>query len=232
MIDCVDYVITHKPFPVEQDELYRKLCVGNYCDDINLSEREGDNIAEYNDRLNECTGLYWMWKNASSKYIGLSHYRRFFECDGHKLNISDIEKILVDDGCNLILSEPVNLRWTVYQNISIAVGDRLSSDVYHLFKQAMPNKLQAFDEVMGSHRMYVCNMFVTSKEIMDRYCEWLFSFLLDVTDQIKTDGLNFTQKRVAGYFAETMWTVWMLNNYDIKVKTLPIVVSGQKVDWT
>ena len=61
MIDCIDYVITHKPYPIQQDDLYRTLCVGDYQEESALSERTGKNISVYNDRLNEVTGLYWIW---------------------------------------------------------------------------------------------------------------------------------------------------------------------------
>ena len=42
------------------------------------SDREGESIADLNPYINECTGLYWIWKNAQEDYVGLCHYRRYF----------------------------------------------------------------------------------------------------------------------------------------------------------
>ena len=84
--DIVDYVITHKEYNIPQDEMYRKLCVGKYREDGELCEQDGENITQYNERINELTGLYWIWKNTESEYVGLSHYRRYFDEDGQRIS--------------------------------------------------------------------------------------------------------------------------------------------------
>lgn len=226
MIDCIDYVITHRPYPVEQDELYKKLCVGDYYDDISRSEQDGKNIAQYNDRLNELTGLYWMWQNDRHEYVGLSHYRRFFGIFRRRIDADMIEHILVEKGNDIILSDYLRLPWTVKQNIRIAVGNDLYLDafgkIYRAISHYQPKYEQAFMDVMDSDRMYHKNMFITSREIMNRYCEWLFSFLLDATDQVDVSGLSDNQKRVCGFFGEVMWTVWLRNN-PLKICELQII---------
>jgi len=48
-----------------------------------IGDDTGENISELNRDLNEWTVLYWAWKNydklGNPDYIGLCHYRRFFE---------------------------------------------------------------------------------------------------------------------------------------------------------
>ena len=38
-----------------------------------------DNIDGRNPWYCELTGLYWLWKNSDAYYVGLEHYRRYFE---------------------------------------------------------------------------------------------------------------------------------------------------------
>ena len=226
MIDCVNYVITHKPYPVEQDGLYRKLCVGGCADPDGLTEKTGENISEYNDRINELTGLYWMWKNDRHEYVGLSHYRRFFYNCGRRLDVTGIEDILVNDGYDIILSDFLRLPWTVKQNIEMIVGPDLYRSVFGEFYRAIaccqPEYASAFLYVLSGPDLYHKNMFVCRREIMERYCEWLFSFILDVTDKVDVTGLSAYEKRVCGYFGEIMPTVW-LRKQDLKICEMPIM---------
>ena len=59
---------------------------------------EGDNIDSENYRLNELTGLYYLWKNEHNVgYKGLEHYRRAIwdRTNHHLLEPSEIEDILL-----------------------------------------------------------------------------------------------------------------------------------------
>lgn len=232
-IDCVDYVVTHRAYPIDEDDLYRTLCVGDYCNDRKdgeFSELDGDSIHEYNSRINECTGLYWIWKNTSSEYVGLSHYRRFFYRDAEsdeivRLNKRRIKEILVENDYDIILSLLFNLNWTVYHNMEMTIGAEFCETGYKLFYDAImekqPDYLDSYVDVFAHNRMYTCNMFVTRRDILNRYCEWLFSFLLDVADKFDVSSGKFGQTRAAGYFAEVMWTVW-LSRQNLKIFELPI----------
>ncbi len=229
-IDCVDYVITHKRYLIEEDGLYKGLSVGSNRIDGLLSELDGESVSEYNDRINETSGLYWIWKNTSSEYTGLSHYRRFFYNNAFQYEINRLDKtriksILCDMGYDIILSELKELDWPIYENINKTVGPELNGIAYQLFMEAIqekqPEYVAAFENVMGGNKMHICNMFVTSRKIMDEYCSWLFSFYLDVVEKIDVSQGTAYQKRVAGYYSEVFWTVWIyMQKY--KVFELPL----------
>ena len=227
MADIVNWVVCHRPFPVSQVDMYRKLCVGDYHDDISASEAEGQNIAQYNPMLNELTALYWIWKNTKSEYVGLSHYRRFFSEDGKRLDAERAGEILRDHD---IILAPIRIGWNLMTNIDKAVGDQLFSDGYHAFRTEIdlhqPEYLQAFIETMRGSEMFYCNMFVARREIVEEYCEWLFSFLMDAADRIDVSQGNEVQKRTAGYFGEVMWTVWMKKHPELKVYEMGLEVIG------
>ena len=76
------YVIFHKKHPLlTNDPAYKPIQVGKALSSVNLgfdADNTGSNISTKNPYYSELTGLYWIWKNTDSEYIGLSHYRRFF----------------------------------------------------------------------------------------------------------------------------------------------------------
>lgn len=216
MIDFVDYVITHKDCEFKEDDSYRILCVGGYRQDNLLSEQDGINISEYNKRINECTGLYWIWKNTHSEYVGMSHYRRwFYNCrwvhDKSRLDADRVEELLKDH--DIILTGTSWFGWRVIDNMNIALGKEITEEANRVFidliRERQPDYLDAYCDVMEGNHMHICNLFVTRREIFDAYCKWLFSFLLDAADRIDVSECSTRQQRIAGYFAEVMPTVWL-----------------------
>ena len=84
-----------------------------------------------------------------------------------------------------------------------------------------PGYLDAFDAVMQGHKLFICNMFVMSRDIFNEYCEWLFSFLIEAAENIDVEMYDNYSRRVIGFFAERMLTVWLMK-HDFKIKELPI----------
>lgn len=80
--DIKMYVAYHKLCKqLSIDELYVSLHVGKAVAEKDLGiqgDNTGDHISEKNPTFCETTGLYWMWKNTTDQFIGLSHYRRYF----------------------------------------------------------------------------------------------------------------------------------------------------------
>jgi len=220
------YVITHRDWPIVQDDLYKALCVGGFRKTVWLCAADGKNIETYNDQINETTGLYWIWKNTKEKMVGLSHYRRYFNNDGHRLDSTGISDIL-ETGGNDIIMAPIQLGWSIMTNIEMASGEMLSRSVGAMFRDAIaekqPEYVEAFDKVMAGNFMYYCGMFVTSRKVLNAYCKWLFSFLLDVVEKVDVSMLGFYEKRVCGYFCEAFWTVW-LEKQNMKVYEMPLEV--------
>jgi len=80
---CV-YVAFHKSFPLlTGDPGYTPIHVGKALskhDTRYIGDNTGNHISEKNPYFSELTGLYWIWKNTASEWVGLCHYRRYFFC--------------------------------------------------------------------------------------------------------------------------------------------------------
>ena len=70
--------------------------------------------------------------------------------------------------------------------------------------------------------MYPCNMFYTRWSVFDAYCNWLFSVVTYVAETINVEMCDSYSKRVVGFFAERMLTVWIRHN-QIKVKEIEVI---------
>lgn len=76
---------------------------------------------------------------------------------------------------------------------------------------------------MNGYMLYPCNMFITSRKIMEEYCEWLFPILLEMVEKVEIkEKWDDYSKRILGFFAERLLTVWIVQ-HDYKIKELPIL---------
>ena len=226
---CI-YVVTHKPTPHEGKlpEGYKLIHAGRALNkDLGyLGDDTGDSISRLNPYLNEITALYWMWKNTSNEIIGLSHYRRFFT------TADDVafayEKILTRDAALKILSRyDIIIKRIILQESSQREGVINTSGkdltvlaegiIKKYMMQAQPDYLDAFDFMLNSTTLYGCSMFVTRRNVFNAYCKWLFSFLIDATEEIlrtiNFETLQSGQRRVMGFFTERLFQVWLMKNH-------------------
>lgn len=230
------YVAVHREYNCQCDGMYKPLCLGGYVHAGYLTEQTGMNISYLNDKINECSALYWIWKNTDEKYVGLNHYRRYFYNNELRsidnfLNEKNLSEILKE--YDIILPQVQNKgSLTLYHQLENTMNQELFVQGYTIIrekiKEKQPGYLHSFDRVMAGHCLFPCNMFVTSRDILNRYCEWLFSFLIEAAEEINTERYDIYSRRVMGFFAERMWTVWLKKN-KLKIKELPIVTGWEAV---
>lgn len=66
------------------------------------------------------------------------------------------------------------------------------------------------------------NMFYTSKENMDEYCEWLFNILFEVEKHSDLSGYDDYQRRLFGFLGERLFNVWLMHHSNLKIKYLTV----------
>ena len=239
---CV-YIVTHKDAKLSAlPDGYRILHAGHATATEKfgyLGDDTGDNISALNRYLNEITALYWMWKNTRHAIIGLNHYRRFFTtADDRRFAVEKFlsreaaEKMLRD--CDILVATSDFFALTQHELKTLICGDDLNTFVEKIFREHIsrkqPDYLAAFDRVTGSRAEFMYEMFITRRNVFEAYCEWLFSFIIDVTDDVlaRTNIAqidNPRKYRVIGLIAERLLTVWLMKNR-LRLNGIPILYRG------
>lgn len=209
-MDTRIYVMTHKEMENISDQMYIPLQVGRACGrELGyIGDDTGDHISEKNPYYCELTGIYWLWKNIECDIVGVCHYRRYFT-KGEKLLDKDYIEQTLEKFPILIPNSSCVKDADVYEHYAkrhYAKDLDLCRDV---IQERYPDYLTAFDYAMQTILVSIGNMWITRKDIFDRYCVWLFDILFEVEKRIDWTDYDDYQKRVMGFLAERLFRVWL-----------------------
>ena len=207
-----------------------------------IGDDTGDNISSKNASYCELTGMYWAWKNLKGvDYIGLCHYRRYFDFNhiGRKifplstiktkhfydlnLDISPkAEKWLKHNGC--IIAKPSHQHaslFTHYCEWHYSTDFKILGDI---IKKTLPERyFKAFiDTQIKSNRFSPYNMFIMNWKTFDKYCCWLFPLLKEVEANTNITNYPPLQKRVYGYLAERLLNLFV-EAENLKLMKIPVL---------
>lgn len=232
--DFAGYVVTHKDAKLDAlPEGYRIIHAGHALAKENfgdIADDTGDNISTLNLYLNEITALYWIWKNTRHGMIAFVHYRRFFTLDGKNILTGDDAKEILRD-YDILVNE-CQFGYIPLRNWKIMISTRkLAEHVINTIRKYIalrqPDYLDAYDRVNNGFGTFCYEIFVARQKIFDAYCEWLFSFIIDATEEIlaTTDIASSDDPRTyraVSFVAEHLLGVWIIKNR-LKIKPLPII---------
>ena len=107
------------------------------------------------------------------------------------------------------------------------LAEKVIATIRKYIAARQPEYLAAYDRVTNSFGVFCYEIFITRRKIFEAYCEWLFSFIIDATEEIlaTTDIENSDdprEYRAISFVAEHLMTVWLIKNR-LKIKTLPII---------
>ena len=235
-------VCCHKPDNFKNDEVYMPIHVGKANSKYDLGiqgDDTGDNISKENPHFCELTGLYWAWKNMQPvDYIGLCHYRRYFNFHTHGTMFSDSTIIHSEKFDDLDLSLP-NIDGLFSQYDAVIAKPRIypySLSVDYCVGQVSEDLLTLYEVVEAKYPDYSVdmknvflknnklshyNMFILRWEDFNNYCEWLFDVLFEVRKKINIENYSVYQGRIWGFMSERLLQVWLLHN-NKRVKHYPI----------
>ena len=194
----------------------RPIIAGSVHLDYALAEEYGDhigdNISAKNSTYAEMTGVYWVWKNDRHRYKGICHYRRRYILDDFvmcAIGHGDVDAILTTP--RLIL--PSVAEW-------IERTSSLSEECMEIIEETVAGRSategQLFSDFLRGNKLYPNNMVIAKSEVYDKYCEFVFSVLMDIDAAFKDAGLGNT-RRYAAYAAELLTSFYFLKNDHLKV---------------
>lgn len=214
------YIVTHKNIPFRLTDGYVRLSVGNHPGVVSeYQDHNGDNISHKNSTFCELTGLYWIWKNHNNDpCVGLVHYRRFFAYHIREridklipfnlriMKYKRAKKLL--HKYDIILPKPFCFPITVKEQYAACHHGKDMDTVRAIIEEKYPEYIPAFDAVMSSNTLHAFNMLVTSREVLDEYCTWLFDILFEAERRIDISGYGEYQKRIFGFLSERLLNVY------------------------
>lgn len=234
-------VATHKKFQMPTQAGYFPLHVGKSCHEQKLEEYvgddTGDNISDKNPFFCELTGLYWLWKNTDSEYVGMVHYRRYFKtlkkCHGkNQMNyiLRESEAIRFLQKYDMILPRKRQyIIETLYTHYSHTHYEEHLECMRNILMEKESSYVPVFDKVMKRRSAHMYNMFIAKREICDAYCAWLFPLLMELEKRSDPGSYDPFQARLIGRVGELLMDVWVEKN-NIHYCEVPVLYM-EKVNW-
>ncbi|WP_315504445.1 DUF4422 domain-containing protein [Capnocytophaga sputigena] len=237
-------VCCHKKDVMATQSPYLPIQVGKAISNINLgiqTDNTGDNISEKNQSYCELTGIYWAWKNLKDiDYIGLCHYRRYFDFhkqgnimahstiipfkDFDKLDLSVPKSVLKElEKGYIFVPKKIIYKHSLYIDYCInhiSEDIRKLEDIINIHCEDKYKK--AFKNTVYNNKFYACNMFLMSWKEFDKYCQWLFYVLAIAEQEINITNYSSFQKRIFGYMGERLFNIYISAN-NLKIKELSIL---------
>ncbi|MDR2406913.1 MAG: DUF4422 domain-containing protein [Bacteroidales bacterium] len=235
-------VCCHKKDTWKSDDVYMPIHVGKALSNEELyiqGDDEGDNISIKNKSYCELSGLYWAWKNLKDvNYIGLCHYRRYFDFhnkinlfknleivspdhfDTLNLTVPDIDKLFGKS--DIILAKPNVYPYSLRVDYCYSHLSKDISVIESIVGELYPDYLNSFKKIMyENNKLSHYNMFIMKWRDFENYCTWLFNILEKAEERIDITNYDPVQKRILGYIAERLLNVYVKER-KMKIRYLPV----------
>ena len=234
-------VATHKKYTMPDDDMYLPIQVGaEGKEDLGYQKDNiNDNISIKNPYYCELTALYWAWKNLKAEYIGLSHYRRHFTC---KKNVPKAEEnkfkiLLTSEQANKILENtdiilPCKRKYYIenlYSHYKHTMYIEPLDETRKILEEKYPKYLNEFDKLHKRTSAHMFNMFIMKKELLDKYCMWLFDILFKLEKRFDPKQYDVFHARYLGRISELLLDVW-INTNNLHYKEIK-VIDMQNINW-
>ena len=187
-------------------------------------EHEQPNIDKFNPWFCELTALYYLHKHSKAKYVGLEHYRRCFvmqengSYDPHAysiLNRCDAKDILDEYDAIVTFHQHTPGR-SAYSFLEVSHYTKMFNAWLDIVEEGTPGFKKFCLDWLHHDMLICCNMFIARKELIDKYCEWMFA---NTRAFMRKYPLSEKRYRHIGYLGEFTFGAWLLfNKYRLKLQ--------------
>ena len=187
-------------------------------------EHEQPNIDKFNPWFCELTALYYLHKHSTAKYVGLEHYRRCFvmqdngSYDPNAYNILsryDARDILDEYDAIVTFHQHTPGR-SAYSFLEVSHYTKMFNAWLDIVEEGTPGFKKFCLDWLHHDMLICCNMFIARKELIDKYCEWLFA---NTRAFMRKYPLSEKRYRHIGYLGEFTFGAWLLfNKYRLKLQ--------------
>ncbi len=204
-----------------------------------IGDNIGHNISAKNRFYNEMTVTYWIWKNCKSPIVGLMHYRRIFdfrEFGNSKDYTQVMRKYCVEPKIiKKLLSEydmilPTKLDFgeqSLYQQYEKYHHITDLNLAMNIIKEKYPEMSPYVDKLKEQHSGYFYNMFIMKKEQFDKYAEFMFDILFELSKRIpQRSSRNLYQQRIEAFIAERIANIYfsyVTAEHGVWIKEVPVM---------
>ncbi len=95
-----------------------------------------------------------------------------------------------------------------------------------ILTEKYPEYLEAFYDVLQGKRLYANNMFILKDEHFQEFMAWWFDLLFEFERRIDLNNYTEYQKRILGFMAERLLTVWFKKK-QLNCIELPVIYFKQ-----
>ena len=213
------FVIYHKSDKPLKSDIYQPIAVGpnkdTFAGDF-LRDDVGDNIAEKNDKYNELTAIYWVFKHIDEfknvKYFGFDHYRRLFcfsnlnetvfvrkEINEKLINIDNDRLCQIFHDYDFVCPSPSYYR-SVRKHYQRSHNKEDLDVLLEAINNISPKYKDDAEDYFDNSREFLYNMFIFKKEDFFEYCSFVFPVLEEFL-KLKSDAQRlYVSERLTGIF--------------------------------
>jgi hypothetical protein len=221
------YSAFHIPIPLDHFKDISPLVVGGNAEYSQyLSDILKDGSYLNNARWSELSGIFKIWKEAPSAYVGFCHYRRIFDlrCQepntirSTRISLGDLPReatLLGDSFLKLLDKDTIITPHPKLLNRSIFDQYQLHHKINDLcltlsiLDANFPELSEFTPIVFDSYELYANNMFITSWKNFDEICQIWFTVLTIFEYTVNNNGQNRYQRRDISFLAERIFTIWI-----------------------
>lgn len=249
------YICTHVPFtpsPLVESrpDIYKII---TNCDDpfpatkleiLRVNKMICDYGAEENMLLNEYRMINAIYNLPhKSKYIGICHYRRYYNFGEIERIASNADFIFGELGYEILLGKPIYFRDVLHREFNneeyFAYWHSYSgwNDAEKVFKDFYPELSNEFDEMKNANFLHNSAMMIMPRDLFDDWCDYIyplydelkeklnihnFEEALQYVDKYSTEFIKsfnpyYTremQARFIGYVLERYLAVWLREKHE------------------